>query len=90
MKYKTRPIIVDAWQHSKDKKPLTVILPGWVLEGMLDGTLAPNGGIIKVKTVTGYETAEDQDWIIRGEKSEMSVLKPDVFAFRYEKMPNAS
>ena len=89
MRYRTRPIEVDAWQHIKDSKAPTVLLPAWVMTGLLDGSLGIDGGNIRVKTVKGIVLAVDQDWIVREESSELLVYKPDVFSFRFQKA-NAS
>ena len=91
MRYRTRPIEVDAWQHIKDSKTPTVMLPAWVMTGLLDGSLAIDSGNIRVKTVKGIVTAVDSDWIVREESGELLVYKPDVFSFRFERTtPNAS
>lgn len=85
MHYKTRVIHVEAWQHVKDSRTPTVHLPNWVMTGLLDGSLAIDGGNIRVKTIKGIVTALDQDWIVREESGELLVFKPDVFVFRFEK-----
>lgn len=85
MKYKTRVIHVEAWQHVKDSKVQSVLLPNWVMNGLLDGSLAIDGGNVRVKTVKGFAIAVDQDWIVREESGELLVFKPDVFNFRFEK-----
>lgn len=84
MRYRTRPIEVDAWQHIKDSKTPTVLLPAWIMTGLLDGTLAVDSGDIRVKTVKGFAIAVDQDWIVREDSGELLVYKPNVFSFRFE------
>lgn len=87
MRYRMRPFEVEAWQHIKERKDASVTLPGWVLTAILDGRLAIEGGNIRVQTAKGTVVAEDKDWIVREESGELRPYKPDVFAFRYEPLP---
>ena len=90
MRYRMRPFEVEAWQHIKERKDSTVVLPSWVLEAILDGRLAIEGGNIRVQTTKGTAVAEDKDWIVREESGELRPYKPDVFAFRYEPIVEVS
>lgn len=76
MKYRKKPVVIDAELFSEDKLPLpfereAVVMftadLGWHLE-----------------TLEGILHITDGDYIIRGVKGEYYPCKPDVFAATYE------
>jgi len=81
MKYRKRPIIVEARQ---------LTTKNW---GELQDWINANGGCahlgsgdisVLIRTLEGLLRADLGDWIIRGVKGEFYPCKPDVFAATYE------
>jgi len=85
MKYRKKPVVIDAWQWSgsnvREAREFceTNGLPAWHVGGM-------NGksGLI-IPTLEGDHLAEKGDFIIRGVNGEYYPCKPDIFAKTYEK-----
>lgn len=77
MKFKKRPVIIDAWQwpgsHTED-------MPLWL--GVSEITY--DDGCLYIETLKGSMRAEPNDWIIKGVKGELYPCKPDIFLLTYE------
>lgn len=77
MKYRKRPVVVEAVQFDG------------TLES-LDALYIPNyhqffgSRTVQIETLEGTITASPGDWIIRGVKGEFYPCKPDIFALTYE------
>jgi hypothetical protein len=86
MKYRKKPIVIEAWQ--------------WLGRNIMDARLfcnqrclpqfhmgARNGitGLI-IPTLEGDMVAQCEDWIIKGVKGEYYPCLPDIFAQTYEKV----
>lgn len=77
MKYRKKPIVIDAFRWTFD------IVPDWWKE--LKGvTVIPNTGSALIPTLEGIMKAEVGDYIIRGVQGEVYPCKPDIFAQTYE------
>ncbi len=81
MKYRKRPVIIEAWRLPIDK----------LVVRDFDGDAniifkRENGMIVEaiISTLEGTMTASRGDWIIRGVKGELYPCKPDIFAQTYE------
>jgi hypothetical protein len=82
MKFRKKPVVIEAEQfHSRDK-PLPFRDYGVV---MFDG----DEGRFYVQTLEGPLTVSDNDWIIRGVNGEFYPCKPDIFAATYEALPDS-
>ena len=81
MKYKKKPIIIEAWQLTKENKDQVFNnitcnkAPDWDDKG---------NEIIKIQTLEGVMIARLGDYIIRGIKGEFYPCKEDVFEATYE------
>jgi len=94
MKYRKKPIIVDAfkWNGKHEVKEY----PEWIIDAMnplsVDrGSIwvTPAGlGTLKlqIRTLEGVMDARKGDYIIRGIKGEIYPCKPDIFEATYEKV----
>lgn len=79
MKFRKRPVIIDAVQFnqfSRGKKP----------KGVCFCNEVPAGGQPHVHTLEGFHLASDGDWIITGVKGEQYPCKPDIFSMTYERV----
>lgn len=93
MKYRKRPVIVEAIQWTGDNfdeiyawgnpegQTLTAKI---VMEGMGWEIGKEKPGRLAIETLEGDMKAEVGDWIIRGIKGELYPCKPDIFAATYE------
>lgn len=80
MKYRKKPVVIDAWPFdgSWDSARHVVNLSDkifWSDNG---------GGSMSIETLEGTMTANAGDWIIKGVKGEFYPCKPDIFAATYE------
>lgn len=83
MRYKKRPVIIDAEQfvvYTQSETPISK---------MVNGVLWPvykdeKGFFITIPTLEGNMRCDNLDWIIQGVKGEYYPCKPDVFEKSYE------
>ena len=90
MKYRKKPVIIDAVQlrwdtwnemcefagvgRLEDNKPSGI-------EGLPDNKIG-----MHIPTLEGLMIAKENDWIIKGIKGEIYPCKPDIFAETYEQV----
>lgn len=81
MKYRKKPVIIDAEQYHA---------ASWRLpEGACNGTHGPNAGGVHVHTLEGTSyDLQDGDWVIKGIKGEYYPCKPDIFEATYKLLTN--
>lgn len=82
MKYRKKPIIVDAIQFvvwDTNKVPPFVTIHGVTYP-------IANNSSITVPTLEGHYTASNLDWIVKSEKEGLYIVKPDIFTLTYEKL----
>ena len=85
MKFRKKPIVVEAWHFAKGSKaPSWVIAAASFIEISLDGEVV---GRIRLETLEGTMTAQPGDWIVRGVKGEVYSVQPDIFEATYEPVP---
>jgi len=96
MKYRKKPVVIEAWQWTG--KPLLLAeqdAPDWLSEvesvygkfvvGKVRVVEESDGkAYLAVGTLEGEMTANPGDWIIKGVKGELYPCKPDIFAATYE------
>lgn len=97
MKFRKKPIVIDAIKWSGMEKDLKKVLK-FIADGHKDFNHLPktNGyihagvgytpptGELTIPTLEGDHTASPGDWIIRGVKGEFYPCKPDIFEMTYE------
>lgn len=82
MKYRKKPVVIDAVQFSKDDKTTqTHVCFGFPHD---ENCTHPLDGKYWVSTLEGPLIVSDGDWIITGVKGEHYPCKPDIFAATYE------
>lgn len=78
MKYRKKPIVIDAIQFTDEAFEDCIRFLG----GSAD--LDIRGRAITIPTLEGDMKANIGDWIIKGVKGEFYSCKPDIFAATYE------
>lgn len=84
MKYRKKPVEIEAWQF---EAPMFMPQPSWFKAAMLAGKIYYQGGenpYYTIETLEGKMRATAGDWIIRGIQGEIYPCKPDIFAATYE------
>ncbi|KGL44498.1 hypothetical protein EP56_07815 [Listeriaceae bacterium FSL A5-0209] len=85
MKYRKKPVEVEAFQFDPDKNARE---PDWFWLGIGTGVIAAQyqGSVQSwhIETLEGLMQISKGDWIIRGVKGELYPCKPDIFEMTYE------
>ena len=80
MKYRKKPVVVEARQLTRENGPelweWADSKPRYGMDGEVDG--------LTIFTLEGRMKADFGDWIIRGVRGEFYPCKPDVFEATYE------
>lgn len=84
MRYRKKPVVIEAVQHFADMGGRTAVIPVWLIEACVGGIVVTNGTDTFIKTLEGEMKVNDGDWIIRGVKGELYPCKPDIFEATYE------
>lgn len=91
MKYRKKPVVIDAVQFTEEMRVAAVLDGQPCPEGVLMGGRSYNKRDRKIWSAEFYiETLEGRmevnvgDWIITGVKGERYPCKPDIFALTYE------
>ena len=85
MKYRKKPVIIDAVQWNGTNQDEIVILnkdSGRDL--MFEDDFIEDKPVVLIKTLEGEMRADKGDWIIRGVNGELYPCKPDIFEKTYE------
>lgn len=77
MKYKKRPLVVEAWRNPGDYEGI----PAWVTA---QSHRSPGGRIV-IHTLEGQMVAFPGDWVIQGINGEVYPCKHEIFQKTYEK-----
>ena len=92
MKFRKKPVVIEAWQVHPDDNKTRALPPAWVIDSVLSGELKPvAGGGLEVRTLEdgadgrAKHVADVGDWIIKGVKGELYPCKPDIFDATYER-----
>jgi hypothetical protein len=83
MKYRKKPVVVDAMQLPPSGEDATDQLLTF-LHGMGEDWESGRDGELIIQTLEGDMTAQPGDWIIKGVKGEYYPCKPDIFAISYD------
>ena len=91
MKFRKKPVVIEAWEVPHDKDDNTKEIPTWLIGAMASGTLEliAADGKTYINTLEGRMLANHGDWIIKGVKGELYPCKPDIFAATYEPVEDA-
>lgn len=97
MKYRKKPVVVDAFHFTWPGKSEPAFIHIAIEEGVIDvvrvkkigdsfiETKLPSGEVaLKIKTLEGPMYALQNDYIIRGVEDELYPCKPDIFHKTYE------
>ena len=92
MKYRKKPIVIDAIQWSGNETDLDTIFEFMPPESLPNDGIhvkpgvgfTPVHGTLDIPTLEGTITASPGDWIIKGIQGEFYPCKPDIFAATYE------
>lgn len=93
MKYRKKPVVIEAFQYDGDLKGSdgNYYVPDWAAKAFEEGTMY--FGSIKgdeppcelfIKTLEGNMAASIGDYIIQGVNGELYPCKPDIFEKTYE------
>ena len=77
MKFRKKPVVIDAVQYKKGMKHPAIK----TAYDYQDGN-KPCG--VGINTLEGFMSVEPGDWIIKGIKGEFYPCKPDIFEATYE------
>lgn len=96
MKFRKKPVVVEAFQMTRSRRESNVDWPEWMhkawqfpretpgsLYNTEEGT---SDGTLSIGTLEGQHLVSWGDWIIRGVKGELCPCKPDIFEATYEKV----
>ena len=83
MKYRKRPIVIEAVQF-KDNPDTLIEIQELMQSDLRVSYEKPDKPVIKIETLEGTMEASVGDYIIRGVNGEIYPCKPDIFAKTYE------
>lgn len=89
MKYRKKPVIIDAFQFDGDfmNKDRIYYIPDWAVDMVHKGYIKYKSyakGELEIKTLEGVMIASVGDYIIKGVNGEVYPCKPDIFEKTYE------
>ena len=93
MRYRKKPIVIEAFQMTKANRPDVGLWPQWLLDAWgrvtgQNGSVWPSAdhddGTLAISTLEGILLVSEDDWIIKGIANELYPCKPDIFAATYE------
>ena len=91
--YRKKPIIIEAFQMTKERRWENSEWPAWLgyawQKGAGEGGLFidsddPQGECLCIGTLEGVYRVSWGDWIIKGIKGELYACKPEIFELTYE------
>jgi hypothetical protein len=90
MKYRKKPIVIDAEQFFVESFTQARYLPEGVDYHHNIAQLQFPEHCFSIKTLEGSLRVSDGDWIIKGVKGEFYSIKDDIFKLTYERVDDAS
>ena len=94
LRYKKKPIIIEAFQMTLERRTDNRDWPEWLnrawnedrgVQGSVYPTIEGTGdGTISIGTLEGEHLVSFGDWIMRGVKGELYPCKPDIFEATYD------
>lgn len=85
MKYRKKPVVIEAWQIPAAGEEPT-IPPLWLVEAIMRSEVIADQltRLTQIKTLEGVMAGNPGDWIIQGVKGELYPCKNDIFKATYE------
>ena len=86
MKYRKKPVVVEAVQITKEIRNNFGPFPEWALPHLIGGKTEKicNSEWLQVKTLEGNMNISDGDFLIQGVSGEVYPCKPNIFDKTYE------
>ena len=84
MKYRKKPVEIEAVQFADDPDTLIKINDGLGLDPVNVSYKDPDNPVLNIPTLEGVMTAQVGDYIIKGVHGEVYPCKPDIFEETYE------
>lgn len=92
MKYKKKPVVIEAFKWTGDQNQTED--PLWIIDAIKEGTVVipslewaieKHGRLVmEINTLEGVMIANQGDYIIQGIQGEIYPCKPDIFELTYE------
>ena len=96
MKFRKKPIIIEAFKITQETRDSNVdwlewMHEAWQKERETDGSIYPtekdsSSGTLSIGTLEGQHLVSWGDWIIQGVNGELYPCKPDIFEKTYEEV----
>ena len=93
MKYRKKPLVIEAWQWNGNLLENCKDVPQWIWDAEEEDDLKlyydwePEDRFIEIETLEGTMRGEIGDYIIKGIQGELYPCKPDIFLKTYEEVP---
>jgi len=94
MKYRKRPVVIEAFQMTEERRFDNIEWPNWLhqawnMPDFVEGALSidpddPERKNLVLGTLEGVHRVTFGDWIIKGVQGELYPCKPDIFEMTYE------
>ena len=84
MKYRKKPVIIEAVRYLGGIAFAGVEIPDWLREAFKNNTMHWVKDELYIKTLEGDHHVSDGDYVIRGVQGELYPCKPDIFEMTYE------
>lgn len=84
MKYRKKPVVIEAVQFKDDSADTVIALQGFMQSDVRVSYADPDNPVIKIETLEGVMDASVGDFIIKGVNGEFYPCKPDIFEKTHE------
>lgn len=84
MKYRKKPVVIEAVQFTDDYADTIIALQEFMQSDLRVSYEKPESPVIKIETLEGVMEASVGDFIIKGVNGEFYPCKPDIFEKTYE------
>lgn len=95
-KFRKRPIVIEAFQITRERRENNVDWPEWLHEawnkqsneiGSVYQTIpGTENGSLSVRSIEGEESISWDSWVIQGIKGELYPCSDDIFKLTYERV----
>lgn len=86
MKYRKKPVVIEAIQFTDDKTETLIRLQEFMNRDIEVSYKNPKNPVLRIETLEGVMEASIGDYIIKGINGEFYPCKPDIFKATYEKV----
>ena len=84
MKYRKKPVVIEAVQFTDDSADTIIALQEFMQSDLRVSYEKSESPVIKIETLEGVMDASVGDFIIKGVNGEFYPCKPDIFGKTYE------